>query len=766
MGLPGLNRIFDRQAARILFFALLAALSQSALVAFQPASGNQYVDARVCAGCHSQIASDYSQTAMGRSLSRAGRAAILEDYAAKNEFYHALSETHYAMVVRDGAHYQRRWQIGFDGKETNVEELRIDYVLGSGNHARSYLHRTLHGTLIELPLGWYSEKGGNWGMGPGFDSLHPATRRLISYECIFCHDGYPRIPAGHEARGMEPVFAGELPEGIDCQRCHGPGGNHVQIAQMAGAKREQIRSSIVNPARLNAKRRMDLCMQCHLEPTSTAIPSLIRRFNRGPFSFTAGEPLGSFLFYFDHAAASGHEDKFEIVGSSAYRLRQSRCFLKSNDAMTCETCHDPHRISNGDEAVRHYSEACRQCHSNNLAPLVSKGTHPAATECVSCHMPKRRTDDVIHVVMTDHLIQRRPPARDLLAELRERHPTEAEEYHGEVVPYYPAALSSQGAEALYRSLAQVVMRNNLGTGVGELARLIAVQQPRETDWYIELGDAWLAAGEPAKAVAAYEQAVRLKPRDVRSLQSLARGLKAAGQRARSVEVLKQAIAIAPSDAASWYQSAVLASEMGRNEEAAEKMQKAIGLDPDLPGEYTTLARMQIATGQANAAEAAVRDALRIDPYDASAWDLAGRLQAEQRQFREALNDFEKAIRYRPNFGPHLYDYALTLASSSEFDRAENVAKEAARADPQLAEVHLLLGGLLARRREFPDAAKEYREALRLRPDFARARLDLASVLAAEGDTRGAAEQLREAAASSDQDVARRAREALQRLEQR
>jgi hypothetical protein len=34
---------------------------------------------------------------------------------------------------------------------------------------------------------------------------------------------------------------------------------------------------------------------------------------------------------FDHAPGTGHDDKFEIVGSSAYRLRQSQCFLKSLD---------------------------------------------------------------------------------------------------------------------------------------------------------------------------------------------------------------------------------------------------------------------------------------------------------------------------------------------------------------------------------------------------------------------------------------------------
>ena len=35
--------------------------------------------------------------------------------------------------------------------------------------------------------------------------------------------------------------------------------------------------------------------------------------------------------------------------------------------------------------------------------------------CLDCHMPKRRTDDAVHVIMTDHYIQRCRPARDLLA---------------------------------------------------------------------------------------------------------------------------------------------------------------------------------------------------------------------------------------------------------------------------------------------------------------------------------------------------------------
>ena len=61
-------------------------------------------------------------------------------------------------------------------------------------------------------------------------------------------------------------------------------------------------------------------------------------------------------------------------------------------------------------------------------------------------MPKRRAEDTPGMVMTDHLIQRRPPPGNLLAEFRERPP---EEYHGEVVPYYPSPLPQTPENALY-----------------------------------------------------------------------------------------------------------------------------------------------------------------------------------------------------------------------------------------------------------------------------------------------------------------------------
>jgi len=741
----------------------LATLPGGCLIAAQ---AGDFVDSRLCASCHSTTARNYLQTGMGRSFFRPTAANTVEDYTGRNEFHHALSDTHYSMTVRDGVYYQRRRTPGFDGKPSNMEELRIDYVIGSGNHSRSYLHRTSRGTLIELPLSWYSEKSGYWAMSPGFDSLHPATRRLVSYECIFCHNAYPKIPEGYEAPGSEPAFTGDLPQGIDCQRCHGPGARHVATAQTAGADTQKIRAAIVNPARLSPKLRMDICMQCHLEPTSTAIPALIRRFNRGPFSFSAGEPLADFLLAFDHAPGSPQSDKFEIVGSSAYRLRKSRCFLESKDAMTCETCHDPHRTPQREESGRYYAAACRRCHAATVDSLVARGAHPAVAECTSCHMPKRRTEDVVHVVMTDHLIQRRPPTRNLLAEREERHPKESEEYRGEIVPYYPPALPKTGPDALYRAFAQVAMGNNLRAGVVELSRLVAVQQPRDPEWHIQLGDARLVNGEPLKAIASYQSALRLREGMPRALQALAKALRSAGQLPESLDTLRKVVEIAPSDAGAWYQLGMVESDLQRNRDAIEHLRRATSLDPNLPGVHTTLAHAQFSEGQLEEATSALREALQIDPYESAAWDLAGRVLTTKGEFREAFYNFEHAIRYRPNFAPHLYDYALALSTSNSFDRAEEQVRRALRADLAMPEAHALLGGLLARKREFADAAVEFGEAVRLRPALARTRLDLASVLAAQGKMPEAVEQLRAVAKSDDAEAARLAADALRRLGQR
>jgi tetratricopeptide (TPR) repeat protein len=724
----------------------------------------EYADSRVCATCHQNIARDYRETGMGRSFFTPRPENTVEDYTTHNQYHHARSNTDYAMVARDGSVYQQRWQLGFNGEKTNFEELKIDYVLGSGNHSRSYVHRTARGTLIQLPLCWYPEKGGYWALAPGFDTGHPQTRRYISYECMFCHNAYPRIPAGHERPGADPIFETNLPEGIDCQRCHGPGAAHVRAAQSAGAKLTAIRASIVNPARLSPKLQNDVCMQCHLLPTSDPFPALIKRFNRGPFSFRPGEPLEDFELTFDYAPAAGRANKFEAV-SSPYRLRQSRCFTESGGALTCKTCHNPHRILRGESAMAAYTKVCNQCHASRIQTLVAAGRHPASDRCVECHMPKRRTQDAVHIVMTDHRIQRRPPPGDLLAEFEEK---PAEEYRGEVVPYYPSPLPERADSPLYLAVAQVAFKNNLGNGIKDLTAALekAAAPPAEfyvAEFYKVLGDALEAESRHQDAAAAYASALKLDPLIPGGAWALAGAFRAAGRLADSQRILKAATEANGQDPNLWHRYALTAADLGRVPEAIGMMRKALMLDPTLPGQYTDLADLLAKAGQSNEAEAALKQALRIDPFDATAYNLMGRILIARNSIADALYNFKKSVDLQPAQGPNLYDYAIALVTADRFDDAREYATEAIRNDPKMADAHELLGSLLMRRQQYLDAIREYRQALDLEPASDRLQLRLGVALASGGDTRNALEHLQIAGNSSDFSIAQQARGILARL---
>ena len=723
---------------------------------------SEYVDSAECATCHHEIAATYRKTGMARSFYRPTSRNVVEDYTRANTVDNKASGLRYTMTERDGKFFQRRSEIGYGGHEANVREEQADYIIGSGNHARTYLHRSAEGKLIEMPVNWYTERSGSWAMSPGFDRRDQEDfRRAITPECMFCHNGYPEIDAAAAASRDATVFGQKLPEGIDCQRCHGPGRAHVEAAGSGHASVEAIRQAIVNPARLDRDRQLEVCMQCHLETSSRHLPNEIRAYEREIYSYRPGQPLGDYKLYFQQipdgksGKDDGTEQPFEIV-HAVTTLRRSACFR--NSQMTCSTCHNPHDIPRGEAATVRYTQICQGCHQK-VAHTVAL---PVGETCLSCHMPKRRTEDAVHVVMTDHFIQRVRPTRDLLAPIPEV--IEPETRGRKLAIYYPEHPPATPATELYVAMARAEETSASPVELHRLESLIERDSPGSAEPYLELGRASSRLGENALAIRSFEAALQRRPAMRPATQGLVAVLLATGENGRAIDVLQTALGKDPGDSLLLTNLGNAYLRQGKVTEAKEALGRAVTADPELPEASNLLGLAALASGDVPEAERLFREAIRLQTDNVEARNNLGNLLASKHEFPEATYHFQRAIAIDPIYAAAHHGFGLLLMLTGTYPQSASELREAVRLDPKNAQTHDDLGDVLAALGQIPAAAEEYRQVLRLKPDQSDAELGLGMALLQERRPAEARSYLEAAAGSSDGAISQAARDGLQHLQ--
>jgi tetratricopeptide (TPR) repeat protein len=326
-----------------------------------------YAGSARCTPCHRELSRAHDQTRHARTFHHG--AELL-----------ALPRPDGPLVDPDHPEVTHRFVE--DGKKLRVEtkvddriyKTMIDYAYGTSDRYVTMVGRDGEGGYRAIRRSLFHEgKQTGWGRTSGdagnTDKIQqvrgqPITVRDGVVRCLFCHVTNPREfrDPDKDGPGREAADAG-----IGCERCHGPGANHILASEADLTDR-----AIVNVGPVSAEAVTAQCSVCHIVGDATEMQH--RR-----------------------------EDPIWVRSSGA-TMTFSRCYTESAGALSCLTCHDPHKDAEHSPAF--YEQKCLSCHSSassaKSAATICK-VNPNR-DCLTCHMPKVPMP-VLHTSLTNHYIR-------------------------------------------------------------------------------------------------------------------------------------------------------------------------------------------------------------------------------------------------------------------------------------------------------------------------------------------------------------------------
>ncbi len=591
----------------------------------------EYVGMQTCRSCHPKIYDSFIQTGMGQSFDTASLSKTAAKFEDHHLVYDSISQYFYRPFFKDSIFYIEEFRL--TGKDTTHKRLeKVDYIIGSGQHTNSHI-LSFGGYIYQAPITYYTQEQ-KWDMAPGFESKNLRFSRLLNTECITCHNHLPDHAAGSQNKFTE------MPTGIECERCHGPGEIHrrEKLAGNIVDTSTSVDYTIVNPRHLSRDLQMDLCQRCHLQ--GVAVLNSGKTF----FDFKPGMKLNSVMEVYLPRYTNSHE-KF-IMASQADRLRMSPCY-QSSETLTCITCHNPHQ-SVSITGSEKFNDACINCHEDQQqACLVDQAKFDAADgNCVSCHMPRSGSIDIPHVNITDHNISRQTALRvDQpsetksnsvaqflgLTSLTSENPSDLKMAQGYLALYdkYVQAPAILDSAKVYLNRSSEPAAKKLKTqihyffNIEDYESLIKYYTQNKTnsleDWTAyRIGQAYLALGQPEAALELLNQAVNLSPLNLEFLEKNSVALLQVGRTSEAQTTLEFVLAENPKRKLALSNLGYILASQGKVEQAEFFYDRAIALDPDYEQALINKAAVRMFKNDLKVAEQLLRRVLEVNPENGQA----------------------------------------------------------------------------------------------------------------------------------------------------
>lgn len=329
------------------------------------ASRQNFVGDEACQACHAEKVDSYFHTAHHIASRVPTRESILGSFEKpRNVFKTSNPGLFFRMESQPDGFFQTAI-----AEPASAHSEKIDIVIGSGRSGQTYLYwKSDH--LFQLPVSYWTDLD-SWVNSPGYRDGTANFNRPVLPRCIECHVAYVEAVSSLEPQNLfKPA---SLVLGISCERCHGPGRQHVDA--MAGNKSA---TAIVSLGKLPRDRQIEVCAQCHGGRRVPLLPV---------FSYRPGEPLDKYSAPLPREAALAAD----VHGNQVGLLQMSRCY-QSSEGMTCSTCHDVHQAQRDPAA---FSARCVKCHQPERCGEFPKLHEKIVGACVNCHMPLQTSNLIV-----------------------------------------------------------------------------------------------------------------------------------------------------------------------------------------------------------------------------------------------------------------------------------------------------------------------------------------------------------------------------------
>ncbi|TAL61138.1 MAG: tetratricopeptide repeat protein [Bacteroidetes bacterium] len=575
----------------------------------------KYVGIMACRQCHYDKYETFIETGMGKSFDKASKLKSSAKFDSHSVVHDKYSDLSYLPFWSGDS--MKIMEFRLEGKDTVHKRIEtVDYIIGSGQHTNSHIFNT-NGYLHQMPMTFYTQDG-KWDLPPGFESgFNTRFSRKIGLECMSCHNALPNFVEGSENK------FDEIPNGISCERCHGPGEIHIKekTAGIVVDTSKYIDYSIVNPAKLTIDLQFDVCQRCHLQGNA------VLKEGKSFLDFRPGMKLSDVETIFLPKYEGADEDF--IMASHAERLKQSKCFIETEDrkqktdgnslsahknGLTCITCHNPH-VSVKATGKEVFNTKCNNCHLTPR-PSPQREESKACSEkmevrakkqdnCVSCHMPRSGSIDIPHVTITDHFIRKPVKKTDMasvkkflgLIAINEKNPDPeviAEAYINQYEKFDKNKAFLDSAEKYlnkstginHNLLVRILFLKNEYKKIISLKNSHLFNQARHS---YDNNDAWTCyrvaeahqyLGRTEDAYYYYKRAVALAPYNLEFQNKLAGTLYNQNKKEEAKKMYENIISENPKIAPAWCNLGLIYLQNNNVKKAMEHYNKALSLDPD------------------------------------------------------------------------------------------------------------------------------------------------------------------------------------------